>query len=137
MTSRFNLPRASFLGYDELFSDIEKFFDRGADNYPPYNIVVLDDTHRQIEIAVAGFKDSEISVTLEKGHNLVVSGDHVSQGREFVHRGISTKKFTRKFKLAENVVVTGANLADGLLVIDLKVEIPEEEQPRQIKIETR
>ena len=137
MKSNFTLPRANFLGFDELFSDLENFLDRGSENYPPYNVVVIDDHTRQIEVAVAGFKESEISVVVEKGHDLIVSGEHISQGREFIHRGISTKKFKRKFILAENVVVTGANLADGLLVIEMKVEIPEEEQPREIKIETR
>jgi len=65
---------------------------------------------------------------------LVVAGDKSSEEREYLHRGISSKKFTRTFRLSEHVVVSGADFVDGLLVIDLKVEIPKEKLPRAIPI---
>ena len=86
-----------------------------------------------IEIAVAGFSKDEVSAELKEGV-LTVVGEHESRGRDFIHRGISTKKFKRQFRLSEHTQVHGAEIKDGLLVIDLKVVIPEEQRPRLIEI---
>ena len=69
-----------------------------------------------------------------KDRSLTVKGDHISKGREFIHRGISTKKFKRIFRLSEFTKVVGADLVDGILVIKLKVVLPEEKRPRKIEI---
>ena len=82
---------------------------------------------------MAGFTKGEIACELKDGI-LTVSGEHKSQGREMIHRGISTKKFSREFRLSEHTQVSGAKFEDGLLVIKLKVVIPEEQRPRLIEI---
>ena len=129
-------PQASFIGFDTLLGDLNHAFKHGNDHYPPHNIIKTGDTSDhdyQIEIAVAGFSEDEINVELSE-RLLTVTGEHVSRGREFIHRGISTKKFRRTFRLSEYVEVIGASMKDGLLVIDLKVIVPEEKLPRKIKI---
>jgi molecular chaperone IbpA len=84
-------------------------------------------------MAVAGFSKDELSVEV-KDRTLTVTGEHVSRGREFIHRGISTKKFKRTFRLSEHVHVNGADIQDGVLAIKLRYVIPEEMRPRKITI---
>ena len=82
---------------------------------------------------MAGFTQDEISVEV-KDRTLTITGEHVSKGREFIHRGISTKKFKRTFRLSEHVKVNGADIQDGILAIDLQYSVPEEMRPRKINI---
>ena len=82
---------------------------------------------------MAGFSQDELEVDV-KERTLTVKGDHITKGREFIHRGISTKKFRRTFRLSEYVEVHGADLVDGVLAIDLKIVVPEEMRPRKINI---
>ena len=103
--------------------------------YPPYNIEILEKDRYQITLAVAGFAENELEITSE--HNrLTVKGkqDEVAQDRRFLHQGIAARNFERAFELAEHVRVLGADLKNGLLVIDLLKEIPEEMKPRTISI---
>ena len=106
-----------------------------ADNklYPPHNVVKIDENKFTVELALAGYNPDDLTVEVKDGI-LVVTGDKSSEEREYLHRGISSKKFTRTFRLSEHVVVDGADFKDGLLVIDLRVEIPEEKRPRTIPI---
>jgi molecular chaperone IbpA len=111
-----------------------------ADNklYPPHNVVKKDETHFSVELALAGYTKEALTVEVKDGI-LVIAGGKTEEGegeREYLHRGISAKKFTRTFRLSEHVVVDGADFKDGLLVIDLRVEIPEEKRPRTIPIGT-
>jgi molecular chaperone IbpA len=126
-------PRSSFVGFDHLFKELEYTTKHSNDHYPPHNIVKIDDETFLIELAVAGFSEDELEVDV-KERTLTVKGDHITKGREFIHRGISTKKFRRTFRLSEYVEVHGANLVDGVLAIDLKIVIPEEMRPRKINI---
>ena len=126
-------PRSAFIGFDHLFNELEYATKHAHDNYPPHNIIRDSDTEYTIEVAVAGFKEEELNVE-QKERSLTISGTHESQGREVIHRGISTKNFKRQFRLSEYVQVTGASLKDGILAVSLKLEIPEEKQPRKIKI---
>ena len=103
------------------------------DHYPPHNILKIDENQYLIELAVAGFSQDELEVDI-KERTLTVKGEHPSKGREYIHRGISTKKFKRTFRLSEYVEVHGADLVDGVLAIDLKIVIPEEMRPRKITI---
>ena len=131
----FTFPRGAFVGFDHIFNDLERLASsHQKDHYPPHNIVKYSDTKFAIELAVAGFKKGEVSCELKDGI-LTVTGEHKSSGREMIHRGISTKKFNREFRLSEHTEVAGAKFEDGLLVIDLKVVIPEEQRPRKIKIQ--
>lgn len=126
-------PRASFVGFDHLFQELEYTASHAQDHYPPHNIIKTSDEDYLIELAVAGFSKEGINVEVHQ-RTLTVTGEHVKKGREYVHRGISTKKFKRTFRLSENVQVHGADIQDGILAIDLKYVVPEDQRPRKIKI---
>ena len=126
-------PRSSFVGFDHLFNELEWTAKHAQDHYPPHNIIKTDENDYLIELAIAGFTRDEINVEV-KDRTLTVTGEHVSKGREFIHRGISTKKFKRTFRLSEHVNVLGADIQDGILAIELKYIIPEEMRPRKIEI---
>lgn len=126
----------SFIGFDHLAS----LMDAAVRNekqpaYPPYNIEVTGEDQYRITMAVAGFDEQELSIETE--HNtLVVKGQKEAkdEGRHFVHQGIAERNFERKFQLSDYVKVTGANLAHGLLHIELVREVPEALKPRKIQI---
>lgn len=128
------------VGFDRLLSTMEEF-DRMLEGnkvptYPPYNIIKETDNNYTIEIAISGFKTDEIDITAE-GNKLYVNGAikmAQTEGREYLHKGIGTRNFTHKFTVADTVVVKGADIVDGLLVINLENMIPEEKKPRKIEI---
>jgi len=126
-------PRSSFVGFDHLFNELENTAKHSKDHYPPHNIIKTDENDYLIELAVAGFSKDELTVEV-KDRTLTVTGEHESRGREFIHRGISTKKFKRTFRLSEHVHVHGADIQDGILAIELKYVVPEEMRPRKITI---
>lgn len=126
-------PRSVFVGFDHLSDQLEYATRHAKDHYPPHNILKTGDQDYLIEIAVAGFTKNELSIEV-KDRTLTVCGEHESKGREYIHRGISTKKFKRTFRLSEHVKVHGADLVDGVLSIQLKYEVPEELRPRTISI---
>lgn len=139
VTKAFTFPRSHFIGFDHVWNEIERLADV-ADNklYPPHNVVKHSESTYTIELALAGYKADDLHVEVKEGI-LVITGDNGStvdteEVREYLHRGISRKKFTRTFRLSEHVVVDGADFVDGLLVIDLRVVIPEEKRPRSIPI---
>lgn len=129
-------PRASFLGFDTLIDDLSRAAQQANEHYPPHNVVRTGDTDYLIEMAVAGFGKKELEIEV-KDRTLTVVGEHQSKGREYIHRGISTKKFKRTFRLSEYVEVHGANLEEGILSIYLKVVVPDEMRPRKINIEDK
>ena len=134
VSKAFSFPRSHFIGFDHVWNEIERLSDM-ADNklYPPHNVVKIDENKFTVELALAGYNPDDLTVEVKDGI-LVVTGGKSSEEREYLHRGISSKKFTRTFRLSEHVVVDGADFKDGLLVIDLRVEIPEEKRPRTIPI---
>jgi len=112
--------------------------------YPPYNIEKVGDDSYRISMAVAGFEESELDIVVKEGMlevsgkaetTTTESGESVEEGI-FLHRGIAKRAFTRRFTLADTIKVTGANLENGLLHIELLKEIPEERKPRQINIQS-
>ena len=129
-TKAFSFPRSHFIGFDHVWSEIERLSNM-ADNklYPPHNVVKKDETHFSIELALAGYNKDQISVEVKDGILVVDGGKDGDLDREYLHRGISAKKFTRTFRLSEHVVVDGADFIDGLLVIDLRVEVPKKSVP--------
>lgn len=126
-------PRSSFVGFDHLFNELDYVAKHANDSYPPHNILKTSETEYLIELAVAGFSKEELSVEV-KDRTLTISGEHMSKGREYIHRGISTKKFKRTFRLSEHVQVNGADFSDGILAIELKYVVPESMRPRTIPI---
>jgi len=127
----------SVVGFDRLANLLETAAADSAAGYPPYNIERTDENAYRIDIAVAGFRPEELSVEV-KENLLTVSGRKAANedGRKFLHRGLAERNFERRFQLADYVLVTDANLADGLLSISLKRELPEALKPRQVEITT-
>ena len=131
-----NVPRSLFVGFDTLFEDLERIHQSarsGSDNYPPHNIVRIDEEKFLIELAVAGFKEDGINVEVKDGI-LKVTGEMDKDERDFAFKGISSRKFEKSFRLSEFVVIDGADLKDGILVVYARVELPEEKRPRKIEI---
>jgi molecular chaperone IbpA len=126
-------PRSSFVGFDHLFTELDHVAKHANDHYPPHNIIKTGESDYLIELAVAGFSKDELTIEV-KDRTLTVYGEHASRGREFIHRGISTKKFKRTFRLSEHVHVHGADIQDGILAIDLKYIVPDQMRPRNIPI---
>ena len=128
-------PRSLFVGFEPLFSELERLTTAtpGQDNYPPHNIVRIDDEHFNIEMAIAGFSKDDVEVELKDG-TLTVSGSKTEDERDYAHKGISSRKFSKSFRLAEYVIADGADLVNGILVVNLRVDIPEEKRPQKIKI---
>ncbi|SEM24796.1 molecular chaperone IbpA [Luteibacter sp. UNCMF331Sha3.1] len=125
----------SSIGFDRVFDLLESAArTQQTDNYPPFDSIKLGDDSYRITMAVAGFTQDELTISAQ-GNLLLVSGEHkVEPEGEFLHRGIASRAFNRRFELAEHIYVTGARLANGLLSIDLKREVPEAMKPRRISI---
>lgn len=126
-------PRSSFVGFDHLFNELDYVAKHAQDHYPPHNILKTGETDYLIELALAGFEQDELSLEV-KDRTLTVTGEHQTKGREYIHRGISTKKFKRTFRLSEHVNVNGADFKNGILSVNLKYVIPEDQRPRKINI---
>ncbi len=126
----------STIGFDRLFHMLDSVAGNGEDvGYPPYNIERLSEDTYRITMAVAGFGQDELKIEA-KDTTLSVRGEKkpVEGERHFLHRGIAERGFERRFQLADHVEVTGADLRDGLLHIDLKRNLPERMKPRTIAI---
>jgi molecular chaperone IbpA len=128
----------STVGFDRLTDMIDSLaqVDNGV-TYPPYNIERTDENHYRISLAVAGFAEKDLAVEVKEGV-LSVQGKRDGekepvQGR-YLHQGIAGRSFDRRFQLAENVEVRGAQLENGLLHVDLERIVPEEKKPRRIVI---
>jgi molecular chaperone IbpA len=122
--------------FNQLFDTLSKVEDNAA-SYPPYNIEKTGEDTYAITMAIAGFGEKDLTITQE-GDALSVRGkiekEASEQERHYLYKGIATRSFERKFSLADHVKVGSARVENGLLVIDLKREVPEEAKPRQIKI---
>jgi len=124
----------SAIGFDRLFNLIESGQNQGG-GYPPYNVELVDENHYRIAIAVAGFAESELEITAQD-NLLLVKGSRVNSPTErtYLYQGIAERNFERKFQLAEHIQIKSANLANGLLYIDLQRVVPESSKPRRIDI---
>ena len=126
--------RRSTVGFDRLFDLLEnQVRGNGGDNYPPFNIERRGEDSYRITLAVAGFKPDDLEITAQQ-NLLVVQGKKREEEneREMLHLGIANRGFERRFELADFVRVDNADLADGLLVIDLVREVPEAMRPKKI-----
>ena len=127
--------RRSTVGFDRLFDLLEtSAAGHGQETFPPFDLVQIDDNSFRIRLAVAGFGEEEIDITAQQ-NLLIVSGRKSEEdSKGYIHRGIATRSFERRFGLADHVQVRDAELKDGLLSIDLVREIPEAMRPRKIKL---
>lgn len=120
--SRMSLSGHPFLlGFEQVERMLERAAKSGSDSYPPYNIEALGDDGYRITLAVAGFAEADLEVTIEDGNMLIVTGRATpDEGhREMLHRGIAARQFKKSFVLADGVEVVGARLSHGLLHVDL------------------
>jgi molecular chaperone IbpA len=125
----------ALIGFDRIFSNIES---RSVNNnYPPHNVIKHNDSNYEIEIAVAGFDKSEISVTVDQDE-LVISGRKVSveenETSQYIHRGLAARDFDRSFTLPQYMEVSEVVLTNGVLSVKLNMQVPEALKPRQIEI---
>lgn len=129
----------STVGFDRFARLVESALqaEANAQSFPRYNIETTGEDTYRITLAVAGFGEDELSVEVSD-NALVITGQKAAEekGVTFLHRGIAERHFVRRFQLADHVRVSGANLSDGLLTIDLVRELPEEMKPRRVEIST-
>ena len=135
MTGTFAYPRNAFLGFDHIFDQLENIHKHSKDTYPPHNVVKEEELNYSLELAVAGFKQEHIDIEV-KDHVLTITGDRPQRRdqNKYVHKGISARNWKKSFRLSEYTEVTGADLTDGILTVNLEVVLPEEKQPRKISI---
>jgi molecular chaperone IbpA len=115
-------------------SRLTRTFANSGSSYPPYNIVRLTDEKTVLELAVAGFKETELNVSVEDGFLRISGKKEETDGVKYLHKGIGTRAFERVFSLARDTKVDGAEYADGILSVFFSYEIPEEKKPKQIEI---
>ena len=123
------------LGLDNIFHALRQFDTHQPNKYPPHNIIKSDNNYI-LEFALAGWKEDEITVELEK-NILKVTGkkaDSEDSEQEFVHKGIANRSFQSQFTIGDNIKIVDGNLKDGVLTINMDVVIPEEDKPKTINI---
>lgn len=125
------------VGLEELFDELTRMTSTVSEtNYPPYNIIRYTDDTYAVELAVAGFDLDEIDINLENNH-LTVVGNHKDKPTvesQYLHRGISSRNFTKTITLGNHIVVNGANMKNGMLTISLVRVLPENLKSRKIQI---
>ena len=128
----------STVGFDRLFDMLDQTARmEAAPSWPPYNVEKIGDDRYRITMAVAGFGADDIEITQKENTLLVTGQKHPEQeNAQLLHRGIATRNFKQTFNLADHVKVTGANMENGLLTVDLVREVPEDMKPRRIEIAT-
>ncbi|WP_353482096.1 Hsp20 family protein [Haliscomenobacter sp.] len=125
------------IGFDNLFDDLMRVTQHQAStNYPPHNVIKTGDDTVTIEVAVAGFAEGEIDISLDQ-RQLVISGAKATeqdQSHEYLHRGVSQRDFKQTFPLSEHVEVNGASISNGILTVYLERKVPESAKPKSIAI---
>ncbi len=126
-----------FVGFDSLFDRLNEHYQlHTPTNFPPYNIRKLEENKWQVEVALAGYDRKDIVVKTIEG-NLVVEtaeNENTTEDPELVHRGISQRKFSRTWSMADDAVVNEAKMVDGMLYVKIERVVPEEKKPKLIKI---
>ena len=132
-----NALSKALVGFDRIFDDMERrFANQISSNYPPFNIAKVGENLYDIAIAVTGFEKDEIAVQIE-ANELTVRGERKNSDQpepEFLHRGLALRDFEKTFTLAEHMKVRKAEIKNGILLIQIEREIPEELKPRVIDI---
>ena len=128
--------RRSTIGFDRLFDFLENSARAEGDNFPPYDLEKVSDDRYRITLAVAGFKPEEIDITARQNLLVITGRKAQTNNRDgsYLHMGIATRAFERRFELADFVRVEDADLRDGLLSVELVREIPDAMKPRKIAI---
>lgn len=127
-----------FVGFDDQFNRIAKMHDeltKNIPNYPPYNILKVDDNKYVIELAVAGFAKSDIEITLED-NKVIIKGNTNEEEGTFLWKGIANRAFTRTFAIDDQIEIKDAAILNGMLKIALERIIPEHKKPRKIELKS-
>ena len=129
-----NLHRTT-IGFDRILDHMLRVNTINVQqNYPPYNIIRNDETNYEIQIAISGFSEKDIDITLTD-NQLVITGENTDEDtNEYLHRGIAARKFIRTFSLSDDVVVNAAKVKNGLLIVSLEHVIPDEKKPKKIPV---
>jgi molecular chaperone IbpA len=124
------------VGFDRVFDTLNRYVDNNATStgFPPYNIRKEGDYNHVIEMALAGFGKEDIEVEVADGTLSIRSVKENSEDDSTVYRGISYRKFDRKFTLADDIIVNGAKLENGMLSLELERVVPEEKKPRRVTV---
>jgi molecular chaperone IbpA len=132
----FNKLTPYAVGYDRIFDHLSRYVDNSTTStgFPPYNIRKEGEYNYVIEMALAGFGKKDIEVEITEGTLSIKSVKENTEDESTVYRGISYRKFDRKFTLAEDLIVNGATLENGMLTVDLERVVPEEKKPRLITV---
>ena len=137
MTLLPSLALRSFVGFDNLFNELESFSNQKQNSFPSYDIVKLNDDEYEITLAVSGLSKKDINIEMHDGVLSIqaqsaneVENDNI----QYVYKGIAKRAFEQKFRLEQFVEVKDAKLSDGLLTVSLKREIPEERKPKKIPL---
>jgi len=133
MPSLVNFERRA-IGYDRLFQQLMEMPEKDNQSYPPHNLIKESDTEFKIELALAGFTKEEVKVVQEE-QRLTISGNNSEkEGNEnILHKGIASRAFTKTFDLAENIEVTEASFENGMVIIKLRQDVPEDKMPKLIE----
>ena len=129
-------PTSHFVGFERIWNELDRHMTQGIDTsnaFPRHNIVKIDEDTFQIELALAGYSKEDLTIETEDG-TLVISGGKEDDDVDYIHKGISTKKFRRTFRLNEHVEVHFARFENGLLTVELLHMIPDEKKPQTIDI---
>ena len=121
------------IGLEEMFRRLDTFADTAATNYPPYNIVKLDDHSQELQIALAGFRREDIEVATEKGV-LTVTANTDTTDKDYVHKGIASRSVARNWQLSDDCVVEDPTFVDGMLRVVIRQEVPEAQKRRLLPI---
>ena len=126
-----------FVGFDSLFDRLNEHYSlHQTTNFPPYNIRKLEENKWQVEVALAGYDKKDIEVKTIEGKLVVetVDNEKSKEDSELVHRGISQRKFSRTWSMADDAVVNRAKMVDGMLYVEIERVVPDEKKPKLIKI---
>ena len=126
-----------FVGFDSLFDRLNEHYQlHTTSNFPPYNIRKLEENKWQVEVALAGYDRKAIEVKTIEGNLIVetVDNEKSKEDSELVHRGISQRKFSRTWSMADDAVVNRAKMEDGMLYVEIERVVPDEKKPKLIKI---
>ena len=124
------------IGLEDMFKRLDAMADTAASNYPPYNIVKIDDHTQELQIALAGFKKEQIEVSLERGVLTVSTKPDVESAEvgHYLHRGIAKRTFARNWQLSDLAVVDKPRYVDGMLYVTIRMELPEEQKRKVLSI---
>lgn len=126
----------ALIGFDSMFNNVERRFSNTiSTNYPPHNVVKVNEDNYEIQVAVAGFEKDEVTVELDQNVIVVTGGKELDDEKVYLHRGLAMRNFVKTFPLAEHIEVKGAEQKNGILTIKLERIVPEALKPRRIEIQ--